>query len=95
MANHDSAHHIEEFGTLPQVVHTDDVAEVASGVGSVSAVGKQVRRLRKRLFRKRQLQQHFAGNVLFRTMRPRTVTQGKILIQCTILTISNNVSCLV
>ncbi len=76
MVNHESAHHIAEFGDLPQVVHTDKAADVASGIGSVSVFGKQVRRLGRRLFRKRQLQQHFAGNVLFRTMAPRTVTQG-------------------
>lgn len=78
MATHTHSHE-DHFGKAANVVHTDVLQQAKSVIGSVSAIGKQVSRLGRRLFRKRELQQHFAGNVLFRTMRLRTVTQGKII----------------
>lgn len=80
------AHHITEFGDVENIVHVDKNEDAGSAVGSLSVVGKkQVRRLRKRTFRKRHLQQHFAGDILYRTIGTRTVSQDELFLDLIIV----------
>ena len=77
------AHHLEEFGAA-EVKHTDK-PESPSTIDQYSPLAATANRLRKRLFQERQLQQHFEGNVLFRTMSSRTVTQDELFLDLIIV----------
>lgn len=64
--------HIEEFGNVSNAVHVPKVPE--------SATGKQTNRLGKRLFRRHRLQQHFAGETLYRTIGHRKVSTDELFL---------------
>lgn len=83
-SGHGAAHHIEEFGEVDNIVHQEK--DVGSAVASISVLGaRYARRLRKRVLRKRHLQQHFEGETLYRTIATRTVSQDELFLDLIIV----------
>lgn len=81
---HASAHHVEEFGDV-NFVSKEAPPDDGSAVRSLSALPSHLRRLRRRLVRKRQLQQHFVGDTLYRTAGMRTVSQDELFLDLIIV----------
>eukprot|EP00171_Calliarthron_tuberculosum_P011153 IDg11153t1 len=79
---HHSAHHIEEFGYVAKLVHLED-SDKAS-ITTPSGTHK-TRRLWSVLFSKRHLQQHFAGDTLYRTITSRRIVQDELLLDLIIV----------
>lgn len=77
------AHHIEEFGPVAKIVHLDDDEHSKSTSGP-----HKIRQLWNSLFSKRHLQQHFAGDTLYRTIESRRIVQDELLLDLIIVGIS-------
>lgn len=76
--HHDhEAYHIEEFGSIEFI--EEDVQFKDDSTAS------HLRRLRKRVMRKRHLQQHFAHKTLYRTAGTRTVSQDELFLDLIIV----------
>lgn len=73
---------VEEFGDVDNIVYVEGPP---SDNNSISHLGTQAKRLRKRLFRHHKLQQHFAGETLYRTLDLRKITNDELFLDLIIV----------